>query len=70
MDTTDAGFVKHWKRVGPLLEQFERDELRRYTKADRQRDIAALLVLAGQFAIPRSDSGFVQQQQLFKSAMK
>jgi hypothetical protein len=70
MDKTDAGFVKHWQLVGPLLRQFERDEMRRYTNADRQRDIAALLALASQFAIPRYDSGFVEQQRLFKSAMR
>jgi hypothetical protein len=70
MDTTDAGYVKHWQTVGPLLEQFERDEMRRYTNAQRQRDIAALLALAAQFATPRSDSGFVEQQRLFKSAIK
>ncbi|HVT30044.1 MAG TPA: hypothetical protein VHE81_18655 [Lacipirellulaceae bacterium] len=70
MDTTDAGFVQHWQTVGPLLEQFERDEMRRYTNAQRQRDIAALLALAAQFATPRFDSGFVEQQRLFKSAIK
>lgn len=70
MDTTDAGFVKHWQAVGPLLVQFEREEMRRYTFADRQRDIQALLALAFQFAVPRNDSGFVEQQRLFKSAMK
>ena len=70
MDTTDAGFVKHWQTVGPLLQQFDRDEMRGYTIADRQRDIAALLSLAVSFATTRCDSGFVEQQRLFKSAMK
>lgn len=68
MDTTNAGFVEHWRVVGPLLEQFEREEMRRYTHSDRQRDIAALLALGAQFAIPRSESGFVEQQRLFMSA--
>jgi hypothetical protein len=70
MDKTDFGFVNHWRVVGPLLEKVERDELRAYTQADRQRDIAALLSLAVDFAKTRDDSGFVDQQRLFKSAMK
>jgi hypothetical protein len=68
MDTTNAGFVKHWQTVGPLLEQFEREGMRCYSHSERQRDIAALLALAAQFAIPRSETGFVEQQRLFKNA--
>jgi hypothetical protein len=70
MGTLDASFVRHWQAVGPLLQRFERDQLRHYTHADRQRDIAALLELAAQFATLRNESGFVEQQRLFKSAMK
>jgi hypothetical protein len=64
MDTTDAGFVKHWQVVGPILERFERDELRRYSDADRQRDIQALLHVPITFP-PLDTSGLIVQQQLF-----
>ena len=70
MDTTDAGFVKHWQALGELLREVDRDEMRSYSKADRQRDIVALLSLAASFATTRDTSGFVEQQRLFKGAMK
>jgi hypothetical protein len=63
-------YVAHWNRLGPLLEEQERLELRNYTLADRQRDIAALLALAAQFAVPRFECGLVEQQRLFQSATK
>jgi hypothetical protein len=63
-------YVEHWKRVGPLLDEQERNELRNYTLADRQRDIRALLELAAQFSIPRNETGFLEQQRLFKRAME
>jgi hypothetical protein len=70
MDTTNLGFVEHWRTVGPILQQLETDELRRYSSSDRQRDIAALLETGAQFAVLRHSSGFVEQQRLFKSAVK
>jgi hypothetical protein len=63
-------YVEHWKRVGPLLDEQERHELRNYTQADRQRDIRALLELAAQFSTPRNETGFLEQQRLFKRAME
>jgi hypothetical protein len=70
MDTTNFGFVEHWRTVGPILQQLETDELRHYTLSDRQRDIAALLETGAQFAVPRHSSGFIEQQRLFMSAVK
>jgi hypothetical protein len=65
MDITDRGFVEHWRVVGPILEQFERDELRHYTEADRRRDIHALLDVPIIFR-PTETSGLVDQQRLFR----
>jgi hypothetical protein len=43
MDVSDRGYVANWVVVGPLLQQMERQDLRNYSEADRQRDIQALL---------------------------
>lgn len=58
-------YVDYWKRVGPLLEAIEKEELRNYSHADRMHDITALLDLGAQFARPRSTSGLLEQQRLF-----
>jgi hypothetical protein len=65
VDTTDLGFVNHWRIVGPILQRLERDELRHYTDADRRRDIQALLDVPIRFR-PAKTSGLVVQQQLFR----
>ncbi len=43
MDISDRGYVANWLVVGPLLQQMERQDLRNYSEADRQRDIQSLL---------------------------
>jgi hypothetical protein len=65
MDTTDLGFVQHWRIVGPILQQIERDDMRRYTEADRCRDIQALLDVPILIQ-PAKTSGLVEQQRLFR----
>jgi hypothetical protein len=65
MDTTDRGFVHHWQIAGPLLEQFERDAMRRYSEADRRRDIQALLDVPI-ISPPSKTSGLVEQQRRFR----
>jgi hypothetical protein len=65
MNITDRGFVEHWRTLGPILQRFERDEMRRYTAADRQRDIHALLDVPFIFR-PTKTSGLVDQQRLFR----
>jgi hypothetical protein len=61
-------YVEHWKRLGPLLEEQEKMELRNYSEAQWKRDVAALLDLAVQFSVPRKESGFLEQQRLFQRA--
>ncbi|MDZ4657381.1 MAG: hypothetical protein SH868_07350 [Bythopirellula sp.] len=65
MDATDLGFVKHWQIAGPMLQRFERDEMRRYTEVERRRDICALLDIPFH-AMPSASSGLVDQQRLFR----
>lgn len=64
MDTTDLGFVQHWRIVGPLLQQIERDDMCHYTEDDRSRDIQALLDVPISIQ-PAKTSGLVDQQRLF-----
>lgn len=63
-------YVERWKQLGPLLEEQEKKELRNYSEAQWKYDVAALLDLAAQFAVPRKDSGFLEQQRLFQLAAK
>lgn len=56
-------YVEHWKRVGPLLEEIRREELRRYRTEDNVAAIHALMELGGQFAQPRPTSGLVELQR-------
>ena len=65
MSITDRDFVEHWRTVGPILQRIERDEMRRYTAADRQRDIQALLDVPIIYR-PTNTSGLVEQQRLFR----
>ena len=64
-----AGFVAHWKRVGPILAKIRDDELDRF---DGEKDwplVDALLqVGATQPSDPRTTSGLVELQCLFRRA--
>jgi hypothetical protein len=63
-------FVEHWKRVGPLLERFERDELRGSSYEENWELIDGLLQLG--FDLPNTKdpmtSGMIEQQRLFAKA--
>jgi hypothetical protein len=60
-------WVEHWQRVGPLLEQVRRDELRALSDEQSARQLETL----SEFALDapqlrtRTTSGFVEQQRLF-----
>jgi hypothetical protein len=62
----EAGeYIAYWKRVGPLLEQIRRDELRNYRFEDHITEVHALMEFGGQLGQPRLTSGLVEQQRLF-----
>ena len=65
IDKTDRGFVQHWQRVGPLLEQVRIKELREFNYQERWREIDALLQIAAEHAVPRTTSGLVELQRAF-----
>lgn len=64
-DTDAAAFVAHWMRIGPLLNQAEREELRSLTDEQHLAAIASVLSLARPEHGNGGYSGLVQQQQLF-----
>jgi hypothetical protein len=69
MNTTDQGFIAHWRIIGPILQQFERVQMRCYTETNRQRDIRALLDVPIIFR-PTNTSGLVEQQRRFRLGQK
>jgi hypothetical protein len=58
--------VEHWRRVGPLLEEVRRRELRNYDHAANWLAVRSLLDLAVRYAQPRTTSGLVELQRLFR----
>lgn len=57
-------YVEHWKRVGPILEEVRRQELRNYRIEDNVNQIHGLMALGGQLARHRPTSGLVDLQRL------
>lgn len=74
MDRESGGksFVEHWKRVGPLLERFEREELRSLSPETRSEQLAGLLQLGCDMPNAKDPhtSGLVEQQRLFAKARR
>jgi len=65
-------FVEHWKRVGPLLERFEHEELRNSNWDDNWEQVDGLLQFGFDMAsgeVPIT-SGLVEQQRLFAKARR
>ena len=64
----DKAWLEHWQKVGPLLEQIRRAELRNYRHEDHIHIIDSLFQIGCQFARPRETSGLVELQRLFQKA--
>ena len=59
-------WVAAWGRAGPELERQRRLELRAFDY-DKNADVVdSLLSMGARFAVPRSTSGFVEQQRIFR----
>ena len=60
-------FAEHWQRVGKLLEQSRREELRALTDDRAAGTFQSLASFIDQLPArpPRTTSGFVEQQRLF-----
>ncbi len=62
-ERTDKEWAENWKRVGPLLEEIQRQELRNYDYAKNIAAIESLLDLGYRFRQPRLTSGLVELQR-------
>ena len=66
---SDAGYIAHWKRVGPILAQIRRDELRRFDWDTDWPIVDALLDLAANRpSEPPTTSGLVDLQRFLQRA--
>jgi len=63
-------WVENWKRVGPILEEFRRQELRELTWERGRMAADSLLQLSAQFARTRDASGMVEMQRIFQKARR
>lgn len=70
MTTTNsnAGFIAHWKRVGPILQQIRDDELRRFDWEANRHIADGLLEMGAASPTKRTTSGLVELQRLFRKA--
>ena len=69
---TDAAkqWVENWKRVGPILERIEAEELRSPEYEKGLADFAPLLDWCCERSVPKTESGLIEQQRLFMKARK
>ena len=61
---SDKEWVEHWRRLGPILEEIRREELRHFNYEEQLPIIDALLQLGVDYAVPRPTSGLVELQRL------
>jgi hypothetical protein len=63
-------FVERWRKAGPELEKFRRQELRALTDADARKFFSAVLEIADYHRQNRQTSGLVEQQRIFQKARR
>ena len=64
----NAGFVAHWKRVGPQLEEIRAQELAELTQKQRWEAIDRVLDLSYRFRTERPLTGLIELQRIFMEA--
>jgi hypothetical protein len=58
--------VEHWLRVGPILDELRRQELRDFRHEENAAAIDALLDLGARCGPPRTTSGLIEMQRLLR----
>ena len=58
-------WVDNWKRVGPILEQIEAEELRAPDYHERLKNLLPMIHWVCDHAEPTTTSGLVEQQRWF-----
>ncbi len=66
----DRAWVRRWQRVGPQLRRIAWEELAAMSPEEQARAIDALFEVGYRLGPPRSSSGLVEQQRLFKKARR
>lgn len=66
----NRGFVEHWRRVGPLLEEISLREHAAMTATVRRRAIAAVMALARRPTPLRTTSGLVEYYRKLEKLRK
>lgn len=61
--TDNRGFVQHWRRVGPMLEEIRRRELQNFDFSANAHIVDALLQLGLDCGEVRTTSGLVELQR-------
>ena len=65
----NAGMIAHWKRVGPILTQIRRDELRRFDWDKDWAIVDSLMDLAVDRPLEsKTTSGLVELQRFMRRA--
>lgn len=59
-------FVERWKRVGPILEEIRRDEIKKADTCKAIRNLDDAFESIRFHMTPRRSSGFVEQQKYFQ----
>jgi len=66
----ERAWVERWKRAGPELARVKRRELGAMTYEQQVQALESVLDLGFRLARPRTTSGLVEQQRLFKKARR
>lgn|GEM_PF-3267509 len=67
-DSANAGFVAHWKKLGPQLEEIRAQEQALMTQEQRWQAIDRVLDLSYQFRTERPLTGLIELQRIFMKA--
>ena len=59
-------WVENWKRVGPILEKIEAEELRSKTNHEAIQRLMPMIDWHIAHAAPTTTSGLIEQQRLFQ----
>lgn len=67
---SDRQWVEHWGRIGPIMEEIRRRELRHFNYQENLPVIDALLQMGVDLAKPRPTSGLIELQRLLAKAKR
>lgn len=66
----NSEFVAHWQRVGPILQKIRDDELRQFDWNAERHIVDGLLEMGVAHSPPKTTTGLVELQRLFRKAQQ